>query len=615
MKSHSLEIMTLTSYFSRLCKISFVLVPLLFAVATSARAQEAEPVLPDIAPQDVEIRGELEIALPSLQRQPLSGFNPPPKLVQIPADRKPYAAPYRLAKEDLPPTPITRPEPPNISSLAGKPPINGEFEAAAGRYLTREVRGRTVYPLSPTTSLYARADYEGSDGFIPDEGVDDHRTDFDNLEGKAGIQTVLKHVALGFEMDGLYESYSLYGSGSNYWPAFYAVPYAPRHALKADALRLEGDTVPTRTGSRTGAGFWLRSHGSTESTFRLDASVGSALFNTTDDWSNEYANRTRAFDGTFGTSVETPVPGGTVIAQGRAATLSMDAGNATVASVDVGGGYRFLYRNKFSLTLGGALVGFSADVKQATLLQPDAGAHSIFVPAPSVRVEFYPAHGMRFYARSVPRVAVRTLTDLHRTNPYVVSEPFVEPDVSPIDAEAGISMFAGRVQLSGKAGYQYFSNYMYFEPQFPSSPSRPLVFLPLYDNAQIAYAGGDVSFVLPGGFHATGGATLRRGRLSESRTIPYFGPIKAQGMLSWSFADAKGLLQLTGTFESRRYSDTMESVRVPSYFDIDTALTWSLTPSIGLVGRVKNISGGNLEKWAAYPEAPLVVTGGVRVRW
>ena len=75
--------------------IAFLLV---LAVATCAprqsRAQEGEqdparPTLPEIAPRDLEIRGRVNPTLPSLQRQPITSFDVPEAMFQVPASRRP----------------------------------------------------------------------------------------------------------------------------------------------------------------------------------------------------------------------------------------------------------------------------------------------------------------------------------------------------------------------------------------------------------------------------------------------------------------------------------------------------------------------------------------------
>ena len=104
----------------------------LFCLGTTpawAQQDSTQTLLPDISPREVEIRGELQIAFPSLIRQPLIGFNPPPRVPELPAGRRPFIEDYKLASADLPNTPLGQPDPPEVSSLSDLDPVNGEFEA------------------------------------------------------------------------------------------------------------------------------------------------------------------------------------------------------------------------------------------------------------------------------------------------------------------------------------------------------------------------------------------------------------------------------------------------------------------------------------------------------
>ena len=71
-----------------------VLLWLVLPVEALAQVDTTRSALPDIAPREVEIRGQLEILLPSLRRQPLVGFNPPPRVPRPPAGRRPFAETY-----------------------------------------------------------------------------------------------------------------------------------------------------------------------------------------------------------------------------------------------------------------------------------------------------------------------------------------------------------------------------------------------------------------------------------------------------------------------------------------------------------------------------------------
>ena len=157
-------------------------------------------------------------------------------------------------------------------------------------------------------------------------------------------------------------------------------------------------------------------------------------------------------------------------------------------------------------------------------------------------------------------------------------------------------------------------HYLYFEND-GGADSRGTTAL-LYGEADVAHAGGSVSVVLPGGLHAMAGATYRDGRLSdEDVEIPYFAPVLGEATLSYSFAQSRGLLQLTGHYESARYIDRQQSRKVDAYLDLDVEASYNVTPLLGVVFRVENVSGGNDTRWDNYPESPYVIGAGLRVNW
>ena len=118
------------------------------------------------------------------------------------------------------------------------------------------------------------------------------------------------------------------------------------------------------------------------------------------------------------------------------------------------------------------------------------------------------------------------------------------------------------------------------------------------------------------GLQATVGATLRQGELDAGdATIPYFGPILGEAMLSYFFAESRGLVQLTGTYESSRYRDRAETRKVGDYFDLDFLATYHFTPLFKAIFAVDNISADYLERFDGYPLPSFVVRAGVGVRW
>ena len=231
-----------------------------------------------------------------------------------------------------------------------------------------------------------------------------------------------------------------------------------------------------------------------------------------------------------------------------------------------------------------------------------------------MRAEYLPAPGVRLYAHNRPGTDANAIADVYRTNPYLAPQPELRPTLRPIDAEVGGSYFAGPVQLAARAGFQHMPQYLYFEDASPAG-SRGVTTL-RYGEANVMHLGGSVSVVLPGGLHAMAGLTYRNGRLPDEDTdIPYFAPVVGEATLSYSFAESRGLLQLTGHYENARPVDRPASREVGAYLDLDVEASYKITPLVGVVFRVENISGSDNARWENYPASPVMFGAGLRVSW
>ncbi|NBC17006.1 MAG: hypothetical protein GVY18_06780, partial [Bacteroidetes bacterium] len=184
----------------------------LSATESHAQRQDTTSVLPDIAPREVEIRGQLEISLPSLRRQPLVGFNPPPRIPTIPVDRAPWVGSYKQESADLPGSPLRDPEPPPALTGANYPPAGGMMSAWGGRYFSRSVRARLGGPVATNTFLHGRIDYDGLDGHTPDDDQPDVQTPSDAFDGEVRLQRYGEQWSVGVTGRGFYESFTLFAA-------------------------------------------------------------------------------------------------------------------------------------------------------------------------------------------------------------------------------------------------------------------------------------------------------------------------------------------------------------------------------------------------------------------
>ncbi|RMH52256.1 MAG: hypothetical protein D6685_16685 [Bacteroidetes bacterium] len=574
--------------------------------ATTARGQETsdpDPVLPDIAPREIEIRGQLEVSFPSLRRQPLIGFNPPPRIPLIPADRRPYVAPYKQDSADLPPSPLGRPVPPPVNTARGLEPQRGEVEISAGRYLSRTVIGRTGVPLSATESAFGSLVYRGSNGAEPDPTYPEASSSYDSFVGEVGLQTRRGWIAAGGSLHGFRDEYQLYGLRD---------------------LDREEQTFPLRTGRHLGADAWLRTRGEapvmadvrlTYGSTRYRADVFTPEDRLPDGATIEDLNERRERRLTLDADLAVPLGRQQLWTTVDASTAGLDEPGllgSTLASLDLGAGARFRAGRGFDVRLGAQGMAFSAPHPEE-----DARLRKTYL-SPAVHIRTYPVPGLLLYAQNTPGLSLNTLEDLFGHNPYLVTEPDQQPTARLIDAEAGLNLFIGPVQINGQAGFIRSPNWLYFEEPV-SAAEAPVTYgltVTRYGEADILHAGGGLSLVLPAGLQASVSSSFRHGRLTGPDThIPYFSPIVGDFMLAYVFAQRRARLQMTATYERARYWTTDTSRRIGDFFDLDVIGTYDFTDRFGAILRVENISADRLEYWDRYPRDPLVIGAGIRLFW
>jgi len=566
------------------------------AVPASAQDNQTTQVLPDIAPRVVEIRGNLELSLPSLQRQPLVGFNPPPRVAPIPPDRHPYVEEYKQESIDLPPSPLEAPQPPPVASLIGGTPLRGSLEAAGGRYLSRSVRFRSEWSATDAAAIYSRLDYEGAQGHEPDGVLDEVTASSDALDALVGLQTMNRWVTVGFELDGFMNAYRLFG----------AQPASGYGELR--------DDPPYRDGRGGGARLWMVTQAATGSDIDLSVRYGVASYET-----DALRSESTASDEPFLRSETALEVDGGLIAQlsdlqdvlGDVHFTGLGFDDETVGSnvriLDAAGGLKVGSGQRFQVSGLARIMTFAA-----------GDSASGFYASPDFLVSYSPANELRVYLQNDPRAEHRSTASMYRESPFLLDEPAVQPTIYTVDARAGTRIQAGVFEADLHAGLSRAPNFRYFERAAAAEShgfARGLVAAD-YEDAEIRYAGGDLSVVLPAGLVVSAGMTVRDGMLTdEEEEIPYFGSVLARGSLSYSFLDGRGFVRTTSTFESSREVDTEGSRRLGDYFDLDVDASYGLTESLAALLRLRNLSDGYLERWEYHEQSPFIVSVGFRAQW
>lgn len=554
--------------------------------------QEDAPQLPEIAPREIEIRGQLQIAFPSLQRQPLDGFSSDPSLPSVPNNRRPYVEPYKQELENLPESLPELETSTQALEAADRSPARGFLETGSGRYFTRFAEGRLSVPLSPSETFSIHGDYTGTEGFTAYENPS-LKTPFDEARATVSFESRREGFLFDAKLQGRVDQYTLYG------------------ATPASGTSVQ--VAPDRESFSFEPSVRFRTRGTVEST--LEASYDYTQYGTQFVSSNE--GDPDVFDESrFQAQGALSVPIGPLLprleARGTHSRLGGDAPGGSAFSLDVHGSLPLLETAPFVVRAGAQVLAFETPADPSQGASPSAQATFVL---PTADIQWKPTSELDFYLRNAPLLGNGSLQELYSDNPYAEHAPPLRPSLETTNAEAGLTFSTGPIRLSTSAGYRYAPVFRYFVPGGDARYSEG-IFQAAHESARIIHGGGRLALEGFDPFQMSLGISYRDGELTEVETvIPNFSPLVADAMLSYSFANQKGLLQLNGEFKGSRYLTTAQSQSLDPYFSVDLEGSYSVTSTFDLVARADNLSPDSPTLWARYPRPPAMISAGLRIQW
>jgi len=568
-----------------------VLSALLPFAAAAQDPDTTDQQLPDIAPQEFEIRGQLQVSFPSLERQPLQGFASPPSVPSVPDDRTPYLGTYKQRLENLPES-LPEPEATSASFERPEPARTGFLEFGGGRYTSRFAEGHLSLPVSTDQTVSLEGNYFGMAGFSPYSGpASGLDTPADQADGQVQFESRHDDVTVRAAAHAAGSGYTLYGE--------------PGLATRSDP------EAPDRSGLSGGLEAALQTRGSIRS--RVRAALSRAAYDTDLGTASETFWEQR-----LGLDGRTSVPLGATSAHlDLSAVRSSYGGDVPDDSgYEIDGGFAatLLDRDGLRIRGGGRVLAFDAP---ATLRQSLPGSVEATFIVPQARVEYALTPSTTVFGENRPRLRHQGLDALYRRNPYAQHAPSVQPTLFTTDAASGVHVSTGALNLTAEAGYRYAPNYQFFSR--PGTSSRALADPGLsvqYGSARILHGGVEVALQGRSPVEASLRLSVRDGELvGPEASIPYFSPLRAEGMFSVSFADQKGLIQTTGTIESPRPVDVSGTPEVDTYVSFDLEGSYEITPLLSAVLELRNVGPSAPERWARYPRPPAVVSAGFRIHW
>ncbi|MGF1670339.1 MAG: hypothetical protein ACFCU6_07820 [Balneolaceae bacterium] len=144
--------------------LSFV--NILSAQTTTGEQAVQQSLLPEIDPQDIEIRSQFRARFPGLIRQPILGMNPRPRVYQIDPNRMPFIETFDQVMASLPVAMLSRPEAPEIKLLPYADSNIGFLRGGFGNYTTPESELYLMTNIGNRNWISANVDFNSTNGHL-----------------------------------------------------------------------------------------------------------------------------------------------------------------------------------------------------------------------------------------------------------------------------------------------------------------------------------------------------------------------------------------------------------------------------------------------------------------
>lgn len=571
-----------------------VLLLCLFALPSLARQDAA---LPDLAPREVEITGDLTISFPALRRQPIIGFNPPPRVPDIPGNRQPYTEAYAQRSADLPPSPLQPPEPPQVSAIERRVAAEGLIDARLGAYLDRSLQADVTMLQSESTTALLDLDYFGTDGQDLVVSGSNVTTGRDVFSAGARLEHRTGPMVLGVGGSGFRSSYGLYG----------AVP-DPGSPARADAGRVvSGFEGMVSTGTRAGS----RNRLSLQATAGI-TNVNSELFDPAvriDPATEREAGYLELdFDSAF------PIRDGEIRLNAEGSSMGLDTSGfpgSTVRSGIASAELAWQYSANLFIQAGAAFLGFNTDSQ--TGVDPN---RSLSYLAPVVGIEYLVSDAVSLKALARPVMSSGLLKDILADSPVVIDEPILLPSMATLDARLGLHVQSELFTAAIAGGWrdQPFRRIAY-EPSVSNrgySTGYPALD---YRSTDVIFSTVDVSVIPFRGLQVGLDALWQQATLAAtSEQAPYVSPLVFGGFISLSIMEGDLETRVEFVHESSRQSDVAGTTDVPSFTSVNAMVSWFFHQNYGLTSGVRDL-GSDQEYWRGYAYESNVFFLGFRYRW
>mgnify|MGYP001262130684 CR=1 FL=1 len=539
---------------------------------------EANSLLPEINPQDIEIRSEFRARFPGLNRQPILGFDPKPRVYQIDPARRPFMETQEQVVANLPISELSRPAPPLQPALRYAPHINAYSRLGIGSYMSPEAQFWGVHRINKKSYIGGDFDYASSDG---------------HLEGQeSSFRFMNANVDFATKVAARTQLHFTGGIQSDFNHFFDLVPNlnVPDNSKKNyTGFNLEGDVRHLKNTIEGWTGrFDFRYFG-------VEADAGDVSGQTDESiYSGMFANRWAGQNLNEVFTVQAGAIGGVYTLGGEEQQWSTLRGGME---------YSRLFNYTTQLT-GQANIYYTSDVMNNT-----------FYFGPYLKVDHFISNKLKVTGILEGRPFLRTVEQHHETNRFLNAENHLRHSYHlDIAAEASYEYFSGS-QLSAGISFLYAHNYAYYSRTSLSSrgttfPEYGFYSINYMDAQNLRFFAALTHQLLPERFWLSGQFYVQDPALHSDERIPFK---ETWGLNSSMTVRPLNRLTIEGWADYIGRRKTARGDDLDAFLLIGGRAELGITDRIGAYVKLVNLLNQDYEIWEGYTERPLQIYGGVTI--
>ena len=551
--------------------VSLFIAVAVFPLQAQDRKDKDDSMLPEIDPQDIEIRSQFKARFPGLRRQPILGFEPASRIYKVDPNRLPYMENRDDAVANLPISQMSRPTPPGFASMQYSPDINAFARAGLGSYTSPEINFWGVTRPNNKSYIGGDLDFSSSNGHFENQ-----QSSFRFLNANGEFATKLdEQTRLTLDL-GLQNSFNhMYSLDSSL-----EVPDSPRKEY--GGFNLGGEVERLKNGA---AGWKLQA---------------GARFYQVELMAGPLAGKTEEgiYDGSFSKVWALGNPNETITAKfgGRFGDYSNSTNADQWATGRAGVGYQRLFNYETHITVDASMYyGSNAFEEKAYF-------------GPTVKVEQPIFEGAVLTAKVGAKPYVKSAEELHGTNRFLdVQNSYLHTYRKYGSASLKLN-YSEVGSLTGGFQYEDMDNRPIFVRETGGDSYYNLSYR---DATNIKLFAGATHQFVPEKFWLHGQAYAQNPSLKDDGRVPFtekLGFNAGFGLRLVKWATIEGWADYVGERETANGEALQDYILLGGQLDLE------ISDNIGVYAKAVNLLDQQYQKWDGYIERPLQIYGGVTVK-